>query len=168
MENRRTIATPYSAAVGMLLALSLCAAAQEPKRGSEKYLCSEPHPETICIAENTCGSASTSCTVEIKRTASDASVTPGIPNAKANMPFCVKVGTTVAWRSPSKNTGFVVDFGPDSPFGQEAIIGGSERPASTVAKKKGCYNYSTGACVSGAIDGMCASVETKLITTSGE
>lgn len=167
MKIRRIFAIPCFAPAAMVLLMSVCTAAQEPKRGSEKYLCSEPNPESICTAENTCGSASTPCTVDIKRTASSASVTPSIDNAKANMPFCVKVGTKVAWRSTSKNTGFVLDFGPNSPFGQEAIIGGSDRAASTVAKTKGCYNYSTGACVSGAIYGMCATVETKLITTGG-
>jgi hypothetical protein len=168
MKNRFIFAIPYLVMALMLLLPFRSAVAQEKQRGSETYLCSEPHPETICTAQNTCGSASAACTVEIKRTASDASVTPSIPNSKANMPFCVKVGTTVNWKSPSKNTGFVVDFGPDAPFGGEAIIGGSDRPASTVAKKKGCYKYSTGACVSGSIDGMCASVETELITTGSE
>jgi hypothetical protein len=158
----------YVVLAGVFLLLSSSVMAKDKQRGSETYLCSEPHPETMCTAENTCGSASTPCTVEIKRTSSNASVTPSIPNAKANMPFCVKSGTTVTWRSASKNTGFVLDFGPDAPFGTEAIIGGSDRPASAVAKKKGCYNYSTGACVSGSIDGMCASVETKLITIGSE
>jgi len=168
MKNRCIFAIPYLATALMVLLPSLSIVAQEKQRGSETYLCSEPHPEAICKAQNTCGSGSTPCTVEIKRNASDASVTPSIPNSKANMPFCIKVGTTVSWKSPSRNTGFVVDFGPDGPFGEGAIIGGSDRPASAVAQKKGCYKYSTGACVSGSIDGMCASVETELITTGSQ
>jgi hypothetical protein len=168
MKQRIVVTGPYIWLAGVVLLLSSFMLAQEKQRGSEKYLCSEPHPEDICTAENSCGSSSTPCTVEIKRTASDAAVTPGIPNAKANMPFCVKTGTKMFWRSASKNTGFVVDFGPDAPFGVEAIIGGSDRPASAVPQKKGCYNYSTGACVSGAIDGMCASVETKLIIIAAD
>jgi hypothetical protein len=168
MKHRIVVTSPYVGLAGVVLLLASFLLAQEKQRGSEKYLCSEPHLEEVCTVVNSCGSSSTPCTVEIKRTASEAAVTPGIPNAKANMPFCVKSGTKVIWRSPSKNTGFVVDFGPDAPFGVEAIIGGSDRPASAVAQKKGCYNYSTGACVSGAIDGMCASVETKLIITAGD
>jgi hypothetical protein len=168
MKTRSILASRYVAVPLMFLLLPLALAAQEQQRGKEQYLCSEPHPEAICAAENTCGSASTPCTVEIKRTASNASATPSIPNAKANQPFCVKVGTTVTWKSPSKNTGFVLDFGPDSPFGQDAIIGGSARAVSTVAGKKGCYKYSTGACVSGSIYGMCGSVETELIVIGGE
>ena len=152
----------------LILLLPSSMVAQEQKRSGEKYLCSEPHPEVICNAGNTCGSGSTSCSVEVKRTASDASVTPSIPNAKANQPFCVKVGTKVIWKSPSKNTGFVLDFGPDSPFSTEAIIGGSDREVSSVANKKGCYKYSAGACVSGAINGMCASVDTRLIIVGNE
>jgi hypothetical protein len=147
----------------IVLTLSSASLAQE-QRGRDKHLCSEAHPETMCNAENTCGSSDAACTIEIKRTASAASITPSLANAKANMPFCTKM----TWRSLSKNTGFVVDFGLDAPMGTQAIVGGSDRSVSAVAKQKGCYNYSTGACVSGAIDGMCASVETKLIITGSE
>jgi len=143
-------------------------AAQDQQRGREMYVCSEANPASACTAENTCGSGSTACTVEIKRSSYAASVTPGIANAKSNMPFCVKVGTTMIWKSPSKNTGFVIDFGPDNPFAQEAIVGGSDRPVSVVTKKKGCYKYSSGACYSGGLDGMCGSVETELIITDGK
>jgi hypothetical protein len=78
------------------------------------------------------------------------------------------VGTEVTWQSRSKNTGFVVDFGPGSPFDSDAIVGGSDRPVSAVARKKGCYKYSAGACVSGSIYGMCGSVETELIITGSK
>ena len=168
MKTRRIFAIPYVAVVFVAALLSSWMAAQEPKRGSEKYLCSEPNPAAVCTAENTCGSASTPCTVEIKRTSDSASATPSIPKAKGNEPFCIKAGTTVTWKSASKNTGFVLDFGPDSPFGSEAIIGGSDRSPSTVANKKGCYKYSVGACVSGSIYGMCGSAETELIINGGE
>jgi len=166
MNNERITASQYIAVPVMFLVLSAFMMAQEQQRAKEKYLCSEPHPESACNAANTCGDSSTPCTVEVKRTASDASVTPSIPGAKGNMPFCVKVGTTITWKSPSKNTGFVVDFGPDSPFEPaDSIVGGSDRQVSTVVKKQGCYKYSAGACVSGSIYGMCGSVETKLIIT---
>lgn len=169
MKARHKFAIQCLARSAMLLFVSWSAMAQEEQRGSEKYLCSEPNPQSICNADNTCGSSSVPCTVDIKRTAAEAAVTPSIPKAKANMPFCVKVGTTINWKSVSKNTGFVVDFGPDSPFDPAgAIIGGSERAVSTMVKKKGCYKYSAGACVSGAIYGMCGSVETKLVITGSE
>jgi hypothetical protein len=124
--------------------------------------------ESVCNAGNTCGSGSTACTVGVKKTANAASATPNTPNAKGNQPFCVKAGTKITWKSESKNTGFVLDFGPDSPFASEAIIGGSERSVPSVAKKKGCYKYSVGACVSGAIDGMCGTAETELVVTGGQ
>jgi hypothetical protein len=168
MNSRRVSATRYFAALGMLVLASSFAPAQEQHRASEKYLCSEPHPEAICTSENRCGSASTPCTVEIRRTASDASATPSIPKAKANEPFCLKAGTTVNWKSASKNTGFVLDFGPDFPFGSEAVIGGSDRPTSTVANKKDCYKYSVGACASGSVYGMCGSAEAELVITGSE
>jgi len=169
MKTRRIFAIQNLAMWAMFLLLSLFLVAQEAQRGPDKYLCSEPNPQSICNAENTCGSSSAPCVVDIKRTAAEASATPSIPKAKANVPFCVKVGTTVTWKSVSKNTGFVVDFGLDSPFEPTgAIIGGSDRAVSTVVKKKGCYKYSAGACVSGAIYGMCGSVETKLVITGSE
>jgi hypothetical protein len=168
MKTRRIFATLCLAALATVVLVPSLTMAQEQQRGSEKYLCSEPNPEAVCTAENTCGSSSTACTVEIKRTSDSASATPVIPNAKGNQPFCVKAGTKVIWKSGSKNTGFVLDFGPQLPFGTEAIMGGSDRSPSTVANKKGCYKYSVGACVSGAIYGMCESVETELIITGAQ
>src|SRR6516162_10884406 len=150
-----------------LLLMSSYVAATGPQRGGNKYVCSEANPETMCSAGTTCGSVSAPCTVDIKRTANAASVTPGIAGAKSNAPFCVKVGTKVAFKSSSKNVGFVLDFGPSSPFGQGTIIGGSDRPVSVVATKPGCFKFSTGACVSGAIYGMCGQTSTEIVVTAG-
>ena len=67
-------------------------------------------------------------------------------------------------KSDSKNTGFVVDVSEESPFDPDgAIIGGSNRTAAVVAKKPGCYKYSVGACVSGAVSGMCANSSGEVI-----
>jgi hypothetical protein len=82
------------------------------EKDNNKYLCSESNPQGMCNASTTCGSASAPCVVDIKRTANAASVTPDIPDAKDNAPFCVKVGTKVSFKSESKNVGFVLDFGP--------------------------------------------------------
>ena len=102
------------------------------KKGN-KYACSEEQPEKLCNASNTCGSPSSPCNLDVKRTANSASVTPDIPNAKGNSLFCVKVGTTVNWKSTGKNIGFLIDFGPDSPFEPaDAINGGYSSPASVV------------------------------------
>lgn len=129
-------------------------------------VCSQAQTEQFCTAGNTCGSPSQPCTVDVKRTADSAQVTPDIPDKKGNALFCVKKGTTVTWRSPSKNIGFLIDLGPSSPFEPgEAIIGGSNRPVTAVATRKGCYKYSAGACVSGARDGMCRTVEGEFIVS---
>ncbi|HXW61787.1 MAG TPA: hypothetical protein VEJ45_04250 [Candidatus Acidoferrales bacterium] len=148
-------------------------AARQPQGKSSKYVCSETNPASMCSAATTCGSASSPCVVNVKRSGgSSASATPDIPNAKGNAPFCVKVGTTVTFQSSSKSTGFVLDFGPSSPFGTSnmlspgTIIGGADRPISVVANKPGCYKYSVGACVSGTIYGMCGSSEAELIVTA--
>jgi plastocyanin len=133
---------------------------------SDKNACSQPNPAQLCTAANTCGSASTPCDVDVKRTANAASSTPGIPNAKGNSLFCVKSGTTVQWKSTGKNIGFVVDLGTTSPFEPGgAIIGGTDRTVSVVARKPGCYKYSAGACMSGAIYGMCGQANAMLIIT---
>jgi hypothetical protein len=137
------------------------------EKDNDKYLCSESSPQGICNASTTCGSPSSPCVVDIKRTANAASVTPGIPGAKENAPFCIKVGTKVNFKSVSKNVGFVLDFGASSPFGQGTIIGGSDRPVTAVASKPGCFKFSTGACVSGAIYGMCGETSTEIVVTAG-
>lgn len=135
-----------------------------PAQKASKYACSEPNPAQLCNASNTCGSASTPCEVDVKRTANGASSTPGIPGAKSNSLFCVKVGTTVTWKSTSKNIGFVVDPGTTSPFEPGgAIIGGADKPTSVVAKTPGCYKYDAGACASGAIYGMCKDTTAELV-----
>jgi hypothetical protein len=128
------------------------------KKKPKNDVCSASTPASICSAANTCGSpGGPACEVDIKRAGSDsASATPNIPNAKSNAPFCVKAGTTITFKSTSKNTGFVLDFGASSPFDSgAAITGGADRPVSIVAKKPGCYTYSVGACTAGAIYGMC-------------
>ncbi len=133
---------------------------------SGKYSCAEAKTAQLCNAANTCGSASTPCAVDVKRTSNAASSTPGIPNAKSNALFCIKVGTAVQWKSTGKEIGFVVDFGPTSPFDPAgAIIGGTDRSITVVAKKPGCYKYSAGACRSGAIYGMCGQADAELVIT---
>jgi plastocyanin len=142
--------------------------AQGQSKNGNKYACLEPNPAALCNASNTCGSASTPCTVDVKRTANSAAAVPSIPNAKNNATFCVNAGTTLTWQSTSRNTGFVVDFGPADPFAQGGtIIGGSDRSVSVVAKKAGCYKYSAGACVSGAIYGMCGTANAEFIIIGG-
>jgi hypothetical protein len=100
----------------------------------------------------------------VKRTANSASATPSIQNPKGNALFCVKVGTTVNWKSTAKDTGFLVDVGPTSPFDRPGSInGGSDRQVSVVAKREGCFKYSAGACKSGAIYGMCQSTNAEFV-----
>lgn len=149
-----------------LLLLADRATAQEKRSQVVATVCSQPHPEQLCTASNTCGSPSEPCTVDVKRTAGSAAVTADTADKKGNALFCVRTGTTVTWRSPSKNIGFLVDVRPASPFEPgEAIIGGSDRPVSVVATKTGCYKYSAGACASGATRAMCKTVEGKIIVT---
>lgn len=128
-----------------------------------KYACSESDPAALCNAGNTCGSTSSACSIDVKRTTDAASATPSIPGAKGNSTFCVKAGTTVVWKSETKHQGFVVDMGPNTPFDVDDIIGGSDRSVTVVAKKPGCYKYSAGACVSGEIYGMCGNSTAELI-----
>jgi hypothetical protein len=154
---------------GLLLSLSLASllVANAQNKRSNKYVCSETNPASICTASNRCGSPSNPCVVDLKRKGgTSATVTPNIPNSKSNAPFCVKTGTTVTWQSSAKNTGFILDFGPSSPFDTPgAIIGGSDRPISVVAKRPGCYKFSLGACIAGTIYGMCGSTDSEIVVT---
>jgi len=149
----------------LLLLLSVGYATAQSVSG--KYACSEPNSVQRCNASNTCGSAAAPCTIDVKRTGDGASTTASIPNAKSNGAICVKVGTTVIWKSTAKDIGFLIDFGPSSPFEPSGpITGGSDRSVSVVAKKPGCYKYSAGACLSGEIYGMCGTGNAE-ITVSG-
>jgi hypothetical protein len=156
MRKLRCFKSHYTLVLFSVLALTVVATAD--KKGNGKYACSESNPASLCNAENTCGSSSDTCTVDVKRTANAASATASIAKPKSNAFFCVKQGTPLVWKSTQKNTGFVIDFGPGSPFEpQDTIIGGSNRDVSVAAKEPGCYKYSVGACVSGSIYGMCGS-----------
>src|SRR5271169_6543670 len=165
MKINGRFAIRFTSSLLILLVLIGSAAAQS----KDDYACSEVNPAQLCTAANTCGSASTACTVDVKRTSDSASSTPSIPGAKGNSLFCVKVGTTVTWKSTAKENGFVVDVGPNSPFDPPgAIMGGSDRAVSVVAKRTGCFKYSAGACRSGAIYGMCGNANAELIVTDGK
>ena len=131
---------------------------------SSKYACTEPNPAQSCNAANTCGSSSAPCVVDVKRTGNGASSTPNTTNAKSNALFCVTTGTTLTWKSTGKNIGFIVDLGTPSPIEPAgAIIGGSDRSVNVVAKIPGCYKYSAGACMSGAIYGMCKETSAEVV-----
>ncbi len=134
------------------LAQFQCVQAQTRKNPSA---CTLANPTAACTATTTCGSASEPCSVDVKRTANAASATPSIPGAKGNSTFCVKAGTTVIWKSDTKHQGFVVDMGPAPPFDTPDVIGGSDKPVTVKAGTPGCYRFSAGACLSGAIYGMC-------------
>jgi hypothetical protein len=150
----------------LLLPLVLFSGFASAQSKADKYACTDANPAQLCSAANTCGSASTPCAVDVKRSANAASSTPSIPGAKSNSLFCIKAGTSVQWKSTMKNIGFVVDFGPTSPFDPAgAIIGGTDRAITVVAKRPGCFKYSAGACMSGAIYGMCGETNVQLIVT---
>jgi plastocyanin len=128
-----------------------CTAAQ----AQNKNKCEEAQPESMCTAANTCGSASTPCTIDITRGANSANVKPSIPDAKNNQFFCIKAGTEVVWMSTNKNNGFMVSFGTDSPLDLDGpIMGGGSKRVTTKAVTPGCYKYSAGAFRSGTVYGM--------------
>ena len=138
---------------------------------SKPSVCANPHPEQLCTAVNTCGSSSSPCVLEIKRTGGgyDASVTPNIPNfPKEPAAICIAPGTSVTWKGEGKNTGIMIDFASSSPFDPPGtIMGGSDRPVTVVTKKPGCYKYTVGACNPGSVYGMCGNSDFDLIVTSG-
>jgi hypothetical protein len=139
-----------------------CSTAQAQKKG--KYACDESQPESMCNAANTCGSASSKCTIDIRRGSTSANVKPGIPNAKDNQLFCIKAGTSVLWKSTNKNNGFMVSFGTDSPFEPDGpIMGGGKKPVTTKAVTPGCYKYDAGAFRSGTVKGMSGGSSPELV-----
>jgi hypothetical protein len=151
----------WSIVLFVLLVLG-CTAAQAQKKS--KYACEEAQPESMCNAVNTCGSASSPCTIDIRRGADSCNVKPGIPNAKNNQFFCIKAGTAVVWMSTNKNNGFMVSFGTDSPFDlDDPIMGGGSKRVTTKAVTPGCYRYSAGAFRSGTVYGMGSGSKPELV-----
>jgi plastocyanin len=139
-----------------------CTTAQAQRKS--KYACDEAQPESLCNAGNTCGSPSSTCTIDITRSAASANVKPGIPNAKNNQFFCVKAGTTVVWMTSNKNNGFTVSFGTDSPFDPDTpIMGGAKKQVKTTASTPGCYKYDAGAFRSGTVYGMSGGSKPELV-----
>jgi len=154
--------TKTYAILGLMAIVFTAGTLQAQKKNS--YACTEANAATQCTAENTCGSNG-ACTVDIRKDVS-ITVTPNTSHKKKNELFCVKAGTQVTFDSSSKNTGFVVDFGPNSPFDKDdSFIGGNKKPDSATAKNPGCYRYSVGACVSGGVNGMCGSQAAELVVT---
>ncbi len=131
--------------------------------------CSNPHPEQLCTAANTCGSSSSPCELVVKRVGGgvEASVTPNIANFPKNAVICINTGTSVTWKGDGKNTGVMVDFGEKSPFEPGGTISaGSDRPVTVMTKVAGCYKYSVGACTPGTIYGMCGNSDYAMVVTS--
>ena len=151
MKIQRSLVVLCSVLILPLLITTVLQGGQKKKPKND--VCAANPPASLA----TCGSATAACEVDIKRREGDfASATPVMVGAKTNQPFSVKVGTTITFKSTSKNTGFVLDFGTSSPFDSgTSIMGGADRPVSVVAKKAGCYTYSVGACTAGTIYGMC-------------
>jgi hypothetical protein len=147
---------PFAVSLCFISVCLLAGVASAQAKG--KYICAERNPQSLCNADNTCAASGT-CTVDIKKQGMNgATATPGFPKAKGNSLLCVKPGTTVTFQTSSKGTGFIVDFGPSSPFDPpDTIIGGAQKPVQVTAKRTGCFKYSVGACYSGATYGMCGS-----------
>lgn len=152
-----------------VLLIASFAMAEDKKKDSSKDVCSNPNPASLCTADNTCGSASTPCTVDVKRTSYSSSATPSIPGAKGNDLFCVKTGTTVTWQAPNKNTGFLIDPGKSSPFDPPGtFMGGSEKSVSAVAKTPGCFTYHFSATAQNGIYGKSKAATGQLIVIGGQ
>jgi hypothetical protein len=149
---------------GVMFASAVLLLGSTRTQAKSKYICDEPKPEDKCTAANTCGSGSAVCTVDVRKSGEGASVKPGVPDAKGNQFFCIKAGTSVVWMTSSKNTGFSISFGTDSPFEpDDPIIGGGSKPITVKAKNPGCYKYDAGAFYSGAVYGMSGGSKPELV-----
>ena len=164
MRVQFTILSLTGTTTSFLLLCAVLSSAWASAQTKSKYACDESQPDSMCSAANTCGSASSPCTVDITRSVSSSNVRPSIPNVRNNQLFCVKAGTTVVWTSSKKNTGFMVAFGTDSPFDPDTpIMGGSDKKVTTRAVTPGCYKYDAGSFTSGTIYGMSSGSKPELI-----
>lgn len=162
VKIQQRIPAPTALLLLSYILLLSCIPAQAQKKS--RYVCSEDQPEKMCNVSNTCGSATSACTIDITRSATSANVQPSIPNAEKNELFCVKTGTTVVWKSSNKNNGFMVSFGTDSPFDPDApIMGGGKKQVKTIARTPGCYKFDAGAFRSGTVYGMSSGSKQELV-----
>ena len=162
MNIRQSFNIWSSLLICSLIVLLSAATVQSQKKS--KYACDEEQPASMCNAANTCGSVSSACTVDVRRSADSANVKPVIPDAKNNHFFCIKAGTTVVWKSSNKNNGFMVSFGTDSPFDPDGpIMGGGKKQVTTKAITPGCYKYDAGAFRSGTVKGMSGGTKPELV-----
>ena len=70
----------------------------------------------------------------------------------------------MVWTTSSKNTGFSISFGTDSPFTpDDPILGGGSKPITVKAQNPGCYKYDAGAFYSGAVSGMSGGSKPELV-----
>ncbi len=172
MKSKPLLAIGSSLVLGLIGLLLMDGNITANDKKTKPSVCASPHPEQLCTAANTCGSSSSPCVLEIRRTGGgyDASVTPNIPNfPKGPTPICVVPGTSVTWQGEGKNTGIMVNFAGTSPFDPGGLImGGSDRPVTVQTKTPGCYKYTVGACNPGSIYGMCGNSDFDLIVTGGK
>jgi hypothetical protein len=162
MNFRRQFYTSSRLVLFSYIAVLSCAPSHAQKKS--RYACEESQPESLCTAANTCGSASSTCTVDVTRSGDSANVKPSTPEARKNQLFCIKAGTTVVWMSSNKSNGFMVSFGTDSPFDPDGpIVGGAQKPITTKASTPGCYKYDVGAFRSGTVYGMSGGRNPELI-----
>ncbi len=163
---------PFPAIVcGSILFVLLLMAGHIFAGDKKNSVCSNPHPEQLCSAKNTCGSSTSPCILEVRRTGggNDAEVTPNIPDFKKDAVICLTTGTSVTWKGAGKNTGLMVDFGAASPFDPSGtIMGGSDRPITVMTKKAGCFKYTLGACTPGTVYGMCGNSDLDLVVIAGK
>jgi plastocyanin len=170
MKTMPFTAIVCSALLPLLLVVAGHSLANPKPKKDRKTICTNPHPEQLCSAANTCGLNGAACVLEVKRVGGgiEASVTPNIPNFPKDGALCINAGANVTWQGEGKHTGIMVDFGDSTPFDPSGpIMGGSDRPITVVAKKAGCYKYTVGACTPGSIYGMCGNSDLDLIVTGG-
>ena len=163
--KKKSIILAFLALLALVPFMTLLGRGSANDKKSKATACTNPHPERLCTAANTCGAGGTSCELEVRRAdqGAGASVKPNVENFSKSDVICIETGASVTWKGGGKNTGIMVDFGDSSPFDEGTISGGSDRPVTLVAKKTGCFKYSVGACTPGSVYGMCGNSDYELI-----
>src|SRR6516165_10389063 len=101
----------FLALLALVPFMTLLGRVSENDKKSKAKACTNPHPEHLCTAANTCGAGGASCELEVRRAdgGSGASVKPNVENFSKSDVICIETGASVTWKGGGRTPALMVD-----------------------------------------------------------